>query len=56
MGEKIWGVMVEGFTDIVKLCADLITAPIIALCRVISDFIHGEGRYKHSDHDSRRAH
>ncbi len=38
------------------LTADLITVPIMAVCRVMSDFIHGEGRYKHPGRDSRRAH
>lgn len=55
MGAKIWQEMVEGFTDILYLWVDLITAPILAVYRVTSDFIHGEGRYKHSDRSSRRA-
>lgn len=56
MREEIWEIMVEAFTDIVKLYADLITAPILAILRVGSDFIRGEGHYKHSHRGSHRAH
>lgn len=55
MDESLWEEIVEGFTDIVKLYADLITAPILAVLRVASDFIHGEGHYKHSRRPSRRS-
>lgn len=55
MGKEIWAVMVEGFTDIVKLSVDLITAPVLAIFRVTSDFIHNEGRYKRPDHGSPRS-
>lgn len=55
MGKEIWAVMVEGFTDVVRLYADLITAPIMAVCRVLSDFIHNEGHYKRRS-GSPRAH
>lgn len=52
---ELWEGMIEGFFDIVILAADLVTAPFIAICRVASDFVHNEGRYRHSDHDSRRT-
>ncbi|HUN71431.1 MAG TPA: hypothetical protein VMU52_03890 [Steroidobacteraceae bacterium] len=44
--EEIWEVMVEGSTDIIMLMAELITAPIMAVVRVLSDFVHRKGRYK----------
>lgn len=55
MREKIWEEIVEAFTDALNLWLDLITAPILAICRVTSDFIHGEGKYKHPDRGSRSA-
>ena len=55
MLEEIREVMIEGFTDTLNLWVDLITAPLLAICRVTSDFIHGEGKYKHPDHGSRSA-
>jgi hypothetical protein len=54
--EEIWDVLVEGATDVLYLFADLTTAPVIAICRVASDFIRGEGRYKHSERGSTGSH
>ena len=44
--EEIWEVIVEGSTDIITLMAELITAPIMAVVRVLSEFVHRKGRYK----------
>ena len=55
MGKEIWQVLVETCTDTLNLYVDLITAPFLAIYRVASAFIHSEGKYNHSDHDSRRA-
>lgn len=59
MSEKVWKeireVIVEGCTDMMNLWLDLITAPVMAICRVTSDFIHGKGKYDHSAADSRRS-
>ena len=52
MSEKMRDVMIEGFTDILILTADLITAPILAVCRVVSDFVHRRGHYSHFDRGS----
>jgi hypothetical protein len=53
MSEKWRDVMIEGFTDVLLLTADLITAPILAVYRVASDFVHHKGRYTYRDHGSR---
>lgn len=53
--EEIWEVVVEGGTDILYMSMDLIAAPFMAICRVVSDFIHGKGRYDHSDRGSHRT-
>jgi hypothetical protein len=45
MSDKMRDVMVEGFIDIFLLIVDLITAPILAVCRVVSDFVHRRGHY-----------
>lgn len=50
------GVDIEGATDVLKLYADLITAPFMALFRVMSDFVHNEGHYKRSNRRSPRSH
>ena len=59
MSEKIWEEMKEGFmegcSDILNLCVDVIAAPVLAICRVTSDFVHGRGKYAHPDRESRRA-
>lgn len=56
MDEKPWRVIVvEACSDALNLYVDLITAPFLAVCRVVSDFIHSKGRYDHSDRGSRRA-
>jgi hypothetical protein len=49
MSEKMRDVMIEGFTDILLLTADLITAPFLAVYRVMSDFVHRKGRYRYRD-------
>jgi len=55
MWEEIWEGMKEGASDVLYLWVDMIAAPFMAVCRVASDFIHGEGHYKHPDRSSRRA-
>ncbi|MDE2451715.1 MAG: hypothetical protein KGO22_22240 [Gammaproteobacteria bacterium] len=47
--------MKEGASDMLYLWVDIIAAPFMAICRVASDFIHGEGHYKHPDRGSRRV-
>ena len=45
MSDKTRGIMVEAFIDIFLLTIDLITAPILAVHRVMSDFVHRRGHY-----------
>jgi hypothetical protein len=59
MNKRMWKELrddvVEDATDKLHLLVDLIAAPVTAICRVASDFIHGEGRYKHPDRRSRQT-
>lgn len=59
MSKKMWKElrddMVDDATDAIYLWVDLFAAPIMAICRVVSDFVHGEGRYKHPDRGSRET-
>ena len=56
MSEKMRDVMIERFTDILMLTADVITAPVLAVYRVTSDFVHHRGRYSRLDRGSPGPH